>query len=148
MRPVRGPGIYSRGARPRKAKTVALLSGAVPAIERPFAMNSSHAGIWVAFNMLCFDWPGRTNHALHCPKWVRDDGLTIALDRIPEVTLAQFAKDCGFRVGTHHQWHREDRFETGQTPDVTRSKNAKRPEHRKRTRLLEPEAEVLRGESA
>lgn len=77
------------------------------------------------------------------PKEFRADVVKIALDRGPEATLAQIAKDFGIHVGTLDKWLREERVEQGQKPGVTRSENAELRELRKRNKLLEQEVEVL-----
>ena len=82
------------------------------------------------------------------PKEFREDVVKIALDRGPEVTLAQIAKDFGIHVGTLDKWLREERIEQGQKPGVTRSENAELRELRKRNKLLEQEVEVLRRAAA
>ncbi|GEM_PF-5542718 len=53
------------------------------------------------------------------PREFRDDVIRIALDRGPEVTLAQIAKDFGIHVGTLDKWLREERVEAGQKPGMT-----------------------------
>ena len=82
------------------------------------------------------------------PREFRDDVIRIALDRGPEVTLAQIANDLRFHVGTLDKWLREERVEAGQKPGVTRSENAELRELRKRNKLLEQEVEVLRRAAA
>lgn len=66
------------------------------------------------------------------PKSFRDDVTRMALDRGPELALAQLAKDFGIHVGTLDKWLREERVEAGQKPGVTRSENAELRELRKR----------------
>lgn len=70
--------------------------------------------------------------------------VKIALDRGPEVTLGQIAKDFGIHVGTLNKWLREERVEQGQKPGVTRSKNAELSEFRKRNKLLEVRLRISR----
>ncbi|MBK0422772.1 IS3 family transposase [Leucobacter sp. CSA2] len=82
------------------------------------------------------------------PKEFRDDVIRIAVNRGPEVTLVQIAKDFGIHVGTLDKWLREERVEQGQKPGVTRSENAELRELRKRNKLLEQEVEVLRRAAA
>ncbi|MDA3147589.1 IS3 family transposase [Leucobacter sp. UCMA 4100] len=82
------------------------------------------------------------------PKEFRDDVVKITLDRGPEVTLAQIAKDFSIHVGTLDKWLREERVEAGQKPGVTRSENTELRELRKRNKLLEQEVEVLRRAAA
>lgn len=45
------------------------------------------------------------------PKEFRDDVVRVALNRDPDVTLAQIAKDFGIHVGTLDKWLREERVE-------------------------------------
>lgn len=82
------------------------------------------------------------------PREFRDDVVKIALDRGPEVTLAQIAKDFGIHVGTLDKRLREESVEQGQKPSVTRSENAELRELRKRNKLLGQEVEVLRRAAA
>lgn len=82
------------------------------------------------------------------PKEFRDDVIRIALDRGPDVTLAQIARDFGIHVGTLDKWLREVRIEAGQKPGVSDSENAELRELRKRNKLLEQEVEVLRRAAA
>lgn len=82
------------------------------------------------------------------PREFRDDVVKIALDRGPEVTLAQIAKDFGIHVGTLDKWLREARVDAAQKPGVTRPENAELRELRKRNKLLEQEVEVLRRAAA
>ena len=58
------------------------------------------------------------------PREFRDDVVKIALDRGPEVTLAQIAKDFGIHVGTLDKRLREESVEQGQKPSVSRSDHA------------------------
>lgn len=78
------------------------------------------------------------------PKEFRDDVVQVALNRDPDVTLAQIAKDFGIHVGALDKWLREERVEAGQKPGVTGSENVELRELRKRNKLLEQEVEVLR----
>ena len=82
------------------------------------------------------------------PKEFRDDVVRIALERGPDVTLAQIARDFGIHVGTLDKWLREERVEAGQKPGATRSENAELRQLRKRNKLLEQEVEVLRRAAA
>ena len=82
------------------------------------------------------------------PKEFRDDVVKIALDRGPEITLAQIAKDFGIHVGTLDKWLRQARIEDGEKPGMTRSENDELRELRRRNRLLEQEVEVLRRAAA
>ena len=66
------------------------------------------------------------------PTEFRDDVIRIALDRGPEVTLAQIARDFSIHVGTLDTWLREERVEQGQKSGATRSENAELRELRTR----------------
>ena len=80
------------------------------------------------------------------PKEFREDVVRVALNRDPDVTLAQIAKDFGLHVGTLDKWMRQARIEAGEQAGVTAS--AELRELRKRNRLLEKENEVLRSAAA
>ena len=82
------------------------------------------------------------------PEEFRDDVVRVALNRAPEVTLAQIAKDFGIHVGTLDKWLRQARIEDGEKPGTTRSENDELRELRRRNRLLEQEVEVLRRAAA
>lgn len=82
------------------------------------------------------------------PEEFRDDVVRVALNRDPEVTLAQIAKDFGIHVGTLDKWLRQARIEDGEKPGTTRSENDELRELRRRNRLLEQEVEVLRRAAA
>ena len=82
------------------------------------------------------------------PQEFRDDVVRVALNRHPDVTLTQIAKDFGIHVGTLDKWLRQARTEAGEQPDVTTSENDELKELRKRNRLLEQENEVLRRAAA
>lgn len=82
------------------------------------------------------------------PKEFRDDVVQVALNRDPDVTLAQIAKDFGIHVGTLDKWLRQERVETGEKPGITRSENDELRELRRRNKLLEQEVEVLRRAAA
>ena len=53
------------------------------------------------------------------PEEFRDDVVRVALNRDPEVTLAQIAKDFGIHVGTLDKWMRQARFEQREQPGVS-----------------------------
>lgn len=82
------------------------------------------------------------------PKEYRDNVVNVAQNRVPEVTLAQIAKDSGVHVGTLDKWMRQARIEQGEQPGVTRSESEEMRALRKRNRLLEQEVEVLRRATA
>ena len=82
------------------------------------------------------------------PEEFRDDVVRVALHRDQEVTLAQIAKDFGIHVGTLDKWLRQARIEDGEKPGMTRSENDELRELRRRNRLLEQEAPVLRRAAA
>lgn len=82
------------------------------------------------------------------PKEFRDDVVQVALNRDPDVTLAQIANDFGIHVGTLDKWLRQERVETGEKPGVTRAQNDELRELRRRNKLLEQEVEVLRRAAA
>jgi len=82
------------------------------------------------------------------PKEFREDVVRVALNRDPDVTLAQIAKDFGLHVGTLDKWMRQARIEAGEQAGVTASESAELRELRKRNRLLEQENEVLRRAAA
>lgn len=77
------------------------------------------------------------------PKKFRDDVVQVALNRVPEVTLVQIAKDFGVHVGILDKWLHEERVEPGQKPGITSSENTELRELRQRNKLLEQEVEVL-----
>ena len=82
------------------------------------------------------------------PKEFRDDVVKIALDRGPEATLAQIAKDFGVHPMTLQKWMRRADIDAGAKPGQTRTEAAEIRELRKRNRLLEQENEVLRRAAA
>ena len=99
--------------------------------------------------MASFGWPGRMIiMPAKYPEEFRDDVVRVALNRDPEVTLAQIAKDFGIHVGTLDKWLRQARIEDGEKPGMTRSDNDELRELRLRNRLLEQEVEVLRRAAA
>lgn len=82
------------------------------------------------------------------PEEFRDDVVRVALNREAGVTLPQIAKDFGIHVGTLDKWLRQARIEDGEKPGVARSENEELRELRRRNRLLEQEARVLRRAAA
>lgn len=78
----------------------------------------------------------------------RDDVVQVALNRDPDVTLAQIANDFGIHVGTLDRWLRQERIETGEKPGATRAENDELRELRRRNKLLKQEVEVLRRAAA
>src|SRR5699024_10939829 len=65
----------------------------------------------------------------------RDDVIRVALNRDPDVTLAQIAKDFGIHEGTLDKWLRQARTDAGEQPSVTTSEHEELKALRKRTRL-------------
>ena len=82
------------------------------------------------------------------PEEFRQDVIRVAMEREPDVTLVQIAKDFGIHVGTLDKWLRQARIEAGEQEGTTRSESAELRELRKRNRLLEQENEVLRRATA
>ncbi|MFD1860317.1 transposase [Aeromicrobium camelliae] len=82
------------------------------------------------------------------PREFREDVVRVALNRDPDVPLAQIAKDFGIHVGTLDKWLRQARIAAGGQTGVTVSESAELRELRKRNRLLEQENEVLRRAAA
>ncbi len=78
------------------------------------------------------------------PKEFREDVVQVDLNRDPEVTLTQIAKDFGIHVGTLDTWMRQARVEAGYQPGVTTTEHDELKELRKRNRALDQENEVLR----
>lgn len=79
------------------------------------------------------------------PQEFRDDVVRVALNRAPDVTLAQIAKDFGIHVGTLDKWIRQARTDAGDQPGVTTTENTELKELRKRNRLLEQEMKSYAG---
>ena len=82
------------------------------------------------------------------PEEFRQDVIRVAMEREPDVTLVQIAKDFGIHVGTLDKWLRQARIEAGEQEGTTRSESEELRELRKRNRLLEQENEVLRRAAA
>jgi len=58
------------------------------------------------------------------PEEFRQDVVRVALERGPDVTLVQIAKDFGIRVGTLDKWLRQARIEAGEQQGLTRLESA------------------------
>ena len=82
------------------------------------------------------------------PEEFRQDVVRVALERDPDITLVQIAKDFGIHVGTLDKWLRQARIEDGEKPGVTRAESEELRDLRRRNRLLEQENEVLRRAAA
>jgi len=82
------------------------------------------------------------------PEEFRQDVVRVALERDPDITLVQIAKDFGIHVGTLDKWLRQARIEAGEQQGLTRLESAELRELKKRNRLLEQENEVLRRAAA
>lgn len=78
------------------------------------------------------------------PKEFRDDVVRVALNRDVGVTREDIANDFGIHVGTLDKWLRQARAEDRDKPTAAPSESEELRELRKRNRLLEQEAEVLR----
>lgn len=76
------------------------------------------------------------------PKEFRDDVVTVA--RRGEAPLTQIAKDFGISEGCLHGWMKKAGIEDGARPGPTAVESAELREAKKRIRLLEQEAEVMR----
>jgi transposase len=75
-------------------------------------------------------------------KECRDDVVAVA--RKGEAPLSQIAKDFGISEGCLHGWLKKDDIEDGARPGPTAVESGELCEARKRIRLLEQEAEVMR----
>lgn len=82
------------------------------------------------------------------PQEFRDDVVRVALNRGPDVTMAQVAKDFGIHVGTLDKWLRQSRIDDGAEPSGNAGDSDHVKELRRRNRLLEQENEVLRRAAA
>jgi len=82
------------------------------------------------------------------PREFREDVVRVALNRDPDVTLAQIAKDFGVHVGTLDKWLRQARIDSGEQVGGPASESEELRKLRKRNRLLEQENEVLRRAAA
>ncbi len=58
------------------------------------------------------------------PEEFRQDVIRVAMEREPDVTLVQIAKDFGIHVGTLDKWLRQARIEAGEQEGTTRSESA------------------------
>ena len=76
------------------------------------------------------------------PKEFRDDVVAVA--RKGEAPLNQIAKDFGISEGCLHNWMKKADIEDGARPGPTAAESAELREAKKRIRLLEQEAEVMR----
>lgn len=52
------------------------------------------------------------------PEEFRQDVVRVALERDPDITLVQIAKDFGIHVGTLDKWLRQARIEAGEQQGV------------------------------
>ncbi len=76
------------------------------------------------------------------PKEFRDDVVAVA--RKGEAPLNQIAKDFGISEGCLHGWMKKADIADGARPGPTAAESAELREAKKRIRLLEQEAEVMR----
>jgi len=76
------------------------------------------------------------------PKEFRDDVVAVA--RKGEAPLNQIAKDFGISEGCLHGWMKKSDIADGARPGPTAAESAELREAKKRIRLLEQEAEVMR----
>ena len=76
------------------------------------------------------------------PQEFRDDVVAVA--RKGEAPLNQIAKDFGISEGCLHNWLKKADIEDGARPGPTIAEAVELREARKRIRLLEQEAEVMR----
>ena len=76
------------------------------------------------------------------PKEFRDDVVAVA--RRGDAPLSQIAKDFGISEGCLHGWLKKADIEDGARPGPTAVESGELREARKRIRLLEQEAEVMR----
>ena len=68
----------------------------------------------------------------------------VAVARKGEASIAQGAKDFGVSESCLQRWLKLDHIEAGKRPGPSRDESAELRELRKRNRLLEQEAEVMR----
>ena len=68
----------------------------------------------------------------------------VAVARMGEASIAQVAKDFGVSESCLQRWLTLDDIEAGKRPGPSRDESAELRELRKRNRLLEQEAEVMR----
>ena len=76
------------------------------------------------------------------PEEFRRDVVAVARKR--EAPLTQIAKDFGISEPTLHNWFKKADIEDGNRPGMTKDESAELREAKKRIRLLEQEAEVMR----
>ncbi len=76
------------------------------------------------------------------PEEFRRDVVAVA--RKGEAPVTQIAKDFGISEACVHNWLKKADIEDGARAGVTREESAELREARKRIRLLEQEAEVMR----
>lgn len=76
------------------------------------------------------------------PQEFRNDVVAVARKR--EAPLSQIAKDFGISQACLHRWLKIADVEDGVEPGVTKEESEQLRELRKRNRLLEQEAEVMR----
>ena len=76
------------------------------------------------------------------PEEFRDDVVAVA--RTGEAPLNQIAKDFGISEGCLHGWMKKADIEDGARPGPTAAQSVELRETKKRIRLLEQEAEVMR----
>lgn len=76
------------------------------------------------------------------PEEFRRDVVAVASKR--EAQLTQIAKDFGISEPTLHNWLKKADIEDGNRPGMTKDESAELREAKKRIRLLEQEAEVMR----
>ena len=68
----------------------------------------------------------------------------VAVARKGEASIAQVAKDFGVSESCLQRWLKLDDIESGKRPSPSRDESAELRELKKRNRLLEQEAEVMR----
>ena len=68
----------------------------------------------------------------------------VAVARKGEASVARVAKDFGVSESCLQRWLKLDDIEAGKRPGVSRDESAELRELKKRNRLLEQEAEVMR----
>lgn len=76
------------------------------------------------------------------PEEFRRDVIAVARKR--EAPLNQIAKDFGISEPTLHNWLKKADIEDGNRPGMTKDESAELRDAKKRIRLLEQEAEVMR----
>lgn len=78
------------------------------------------------------------------PREFRDDVVRVARNREPGQKLSQIAKDFGISESCLHGWMKTADVEDGKRAGATKHESDELREARKRIRLLEQEAEVMR----